>query len=331
MTANQQVYVGQQVALTANPQPPDGVSVTNTTWTIQGTAIQNYAASASSGSVTPPPSTITGTGVTFYWVDTTGCSGSSCTATFWFGLSNGQSGCSVATFSVSGPTGANVTPQIGSVQVDREPDPKNPNVLYPSLILLGVTDPPIPPGMEAGVEFAATASPPVGNTGAFQWVQLVNGDDLNLLDASGRGPCTGGPPAGSPELDTTYPYPYILTSSGSSIPNNAATDNPAFFMTSQGWGEGARNFNATMYLMWIPEADGHCTSTTAPCAIPVPLGFLQGWGFSGDTINTLTPLPNDTTWMLSCGRGQPTPTFTPSSSYPVWGAPSPYTGAQSCQ
>jgi hypothetical protein len=143
----------------------------------------------------------------------------------------------------------------------------------------------------------------------------------------------------------SYPYSSVESSQGASIPNNIARDNPEAPL-SQSWGEFARSFSATMYLMWTPTASSACPSNNGNiCTIPIPLGSVNQnlpWNFSGDAINTLSTIASGisgttTTWRLNYNGQPPTPAFqailpntNPNQSFPAWGSPSPYLGTQQC-
>lgn len=193
----------------------------------------------------------------------------------------------------------------------------------------------------AGILFQASATAPDGNIGSFRWVQLVDTDSGDLQVGSARESCTGGP--STPELDLSYPYATQLTSLTATIPLDVATDAPGFAMQDTTDAEGARQFSATMYLMWIPDAAGGCNDPS--CTIPILLGYLSlagpsaGWQSNGDAINSLVPQATgyhgtSSTFIMGYGPQLPTPTFTNSLSvplavFPQWGAT--YYGPLTCQ
>jgi hypothetical protein len=331
VTQNQQVYAGREMALSAGGiVVPNGLSLVSTTWTIQGTAIASYTANTSSVQVTALPNLIPGTSVTFYWVDSSvsgGCPQSpSCSVTFKYELSNLQTGSAAVTFNVGAPTGASAT-TVATYWVSVFLDS---NQTSPYLGENVLAFRPFPATL-AGIVFSAQAALPPGNQGSYQWVQLINSDQSQYINSKGNQACTvftG--PAGTPELDGTYPYGngtgavYTM-----SAPNDTAIDGPGNALPSI-YGEWQTSMNATMYLGWVPTVDAACTLSNA-CTIPVPLGSMTWW-WEGDAINTLHPQTNLTNWMLNCGtnacgqnRQQPniafhtaSPSSDPNYSYPTW-------------
>jgi hypothetical protein len=263
--------------------------------------------------------------ITFYWVSTA----SSSPVKYSYCLNNGQCNSGTVTFTVVAPSGyqnsSGVTTTTGNVNTAIvTPQGGSPG---PQLILVGLNN---PNGGSTGIQFLAAGSEPSSNPGVYSWIQLVNSDVLHLLDSNGRGQCTGGPPSGSPELDTSYPYGKAgITLYSTHVTNDTALDSPGWPVT-QSEGEVERVFNATMYLMWTPNQDSECNSGT--CTVPVPLGSLQNWNLNGDAINTLNPIYNQTTWGLNCEyprtNGQEQVTFSPGTSYPTWTAT--YSGVQQC-
>jgi hypothetical protein len=204
-------------------------------------------------------------------------------------VSNGQcSPQSTASFSVAAPTGATATATTSGV-----------NIVNSSGGLLAfqtVT------GSAPGIKLLAQSTLPPGNSGSYQWVQLINSDQSQFINSAPNNPhtCTTFTgPAGVPELDGTYPYGNgIGTVYTTSVTNDTAKDSPDSGLPSI-YGELQRSFNATMYLRWIPNPDSKCTAGSA-CTIPVPLGS-SSWWWVGDAINTLTSQPNGTNWILNCG------------------------------
>jgi hypothetical protein len=187
------------------------------------------------------------------------------------------------------------------------------------------------PATLAGIVFSGQAGLPAGNQGSYQWVQLINSDESQYINSGGSQTCTvftG--PAGTPELDGTYPYGNgtgaVYTVSN---PNDTAIDGPGNTLPDI-YGEWQDSMNATMYLSWVPGLSAACTAGNG-CTIPVPLGSLNWW-WAGDAINALQPQTNLTDWVLSCGtnacgqnRQQPSITFQtaapssdPNYSYPTW-------------
>jgi hypothetical protein len=206
--------------------------------------------------------------------------------TFQYCVSNGQcSPTSNASFTVAAPTNVTVATSVSIVGIVNPPTTYTP---LPDAPLLEDGA-----GLGPGMQFTATSTFPQNSQGQYQWVQLINSDFQQYMQKAGPGPLTNAI-NGNPELDTTYPYgtqPYCTpesTVSTTFVPCDTAEDSPLTPLIVQ-QGEYSRSFNATMYLEWVPVADGACTahnSSNNPCTIPAPLGSIT-WGWGGDAIDTL--------------------------------------------
>jgi hypothetical protein len=192
----------------------------------------------------------------------------------------------------------------------------------PGLYLAGVAF----QGAQVGILLQTPALPAPGNNGTYQWIQIINNDQMKVRTATGTQTCLS--PNGYPALDNHYPYG---TPGGSLFsvnrPNDTVTDNPGINLNAV-WGESQRLFSATMYLMWDPSLPSGCTPATAISAsnctsIPVPLASVA-WQFPGNGINTLQNQINGTTWVVPCGPGQASqcaavaPGTDPQQSFPKW-------------
>ena len=298
ITATLSVYVGQEISLSSSVSLPSGLVVTSSSWSPSGTYVGGYDTS-SQGQVVVP--TLTQTSTKFYWV----YPGQSLTAKYSYCMNNNQCSSPVqATFNVSGPTSPSVSAPTGQM-----------NVLAGPKLQFGGTS------TNIGIKFTASATLPSGNSGAYSWAQLINNDNISIVTSSGSQSCkpNGFVTSSNPELDNQYPYPPVTS--------NSTNDNPAISLPAS-WGEVARSFNATMYLLWTPTADSRCNAGT--CTIPVPLGSISGsssWHCSGDAINTLSTSTGDsgTTWKLSCQKETTSPApfhasqpSDPFNGYPTW-------------
>jgi hypothetical protein len=304
ISGTQAVVVGQQIALSASVSLPACSSLSSQAWLVaSGTAVGGYTptpSSYSTASVTPLPSNTTSS-YTFYWA----YAGNPLNITYQYTISGGggsaNSPATTATFNVAGPTGASISATPGIVNV------------WPAGVAVGgqATNPwlefGVASGNNIGMLFAASATLPSGNSGAYSWVQLVGANSQKYVTSSGSTSNTAGQ-----GLDNTYPYQNNTSSTN---------DSPGIELLPSD-GEGAESFNATMYLLWTPNAASGCTNGSA-CTIPVPLGYVS-WTFSGDAINTLTNQSStNTTWIKSCGQGSANAfqTSSPSQSsfgYPAW-------------
>jgi hypothetical protein len=296
ITTTQSMVAGQEIALTATVNLPQGMSISSQSWSQpEGTVVGGYTNDAGNGppdttggkvqglpALTNNNSTTTPYPFTFYWVD----SGNPRQITYTYTMSNGESNSATATFNVTGPTGANLNAQTSTV-----------NILYPSEfgntpgLQFGFS-----PSQPFGINFAASATLPSGNQGAYSFAQLISKDVVKLVAPPPRNSQTCNPNGfltdSSPELDNAYPY-------GSATPNST-NDSPGQALISL-LGELARSFAPTMYLLWSPNADGRCSSGSG-CTIPVPLGSVS-WHYFADGINALTNQANSTTWILNYGSG----------------------------
>lgn len=255
----QTVLMGQLIALTVPLTGlPAGLTVQSQVWSgISGTsAVGGYSASTSSGQTVPLPM-MAGSGVSFYWITP----GNQAVRYTWI-LSNGQTNSATVTFTVSGPSNAVLNSTLGTVSV------------WPAGVGAGghATTPFLEFGnanTQNGINFQASADSGSADNGSWQFVQLITRYTIKKLTSTGvqSTDFTTG-------LDNTYPYPMPPgTTSGTN-------DSPGFGLAA-GTGESAAYFTAAMYLMWIPNASGGCTSSIAlPCTIPVPLGSVT-WGYSG--------------------------------------------------
>jgi hypothetical protein len=309
------VATGQQIALSAMVNLPQGQTITSQSWsTPPGTAVGNYTNQTGTG----PPDNMnggepqplppnTGSSFTFYWVD----SANSREMTYTYTMSNGESNSATTTFNVDGPAGVTVGPPSGGQMqstVNIVPPPNSRSGIYPVLIEGA--------GGVPGINLLASASHlPTG--GKYQWVQLINSDTTEIICPAGPQTKTLVPSSGSPKLDNTYPYSIVTTTN---VTNDGANDSPSVPLPPP-WGELARSFSANMYLMWVPPALSGCSNGTS-CTIPVPLGSFQ-WSWSGDGINTLMPSNNSGVVFPIWNKNEAADSnngFLSSSVYPSWSA-----------
>ena len=299
------MYSGQQIALSATVNLPQGVTISSQQWSMpQGTAIGGYTNASgatpcllatncpqpdkSGGQVLSAPSN-TGSSYTFYWVD----AGSSRLITYTYTASNGATNSATTTFDVNGPTGAAVDAPTGLVALL----PGSP----PTMAFGGSPQ-------NLGVQFTVSATPPSGNSDTYSWAQLISKNSFALQTNTGPLYCHSqnfdvDP---NPALDNVYPYAI----------SNYTDDNPSNGLRSD-FGEVARSFSAAMYALWTPSADTRCPSANA-CTIAIPLGYVS-WHFTGDAINTLQTQPSLIMYVLNSQTKTPSPApFTSTSSYPAW-------------
>jgi hypothetical protein len=247
--------------------------------------------------------------------------------TFRYSLTNGSSAEATVTFNVGGPTGVivTVTPAPTGVDIVNPPYPNQPNVPVLPLLIFGGKGQP-------GMKFYATA----GNiaSGTFQWVQLIDRDSSRYLNSTGQHP-DDKVPSGARFVDHAFPYGFnadgsrVGTVTTTTATDDTAADSP-YTPLIEFYGEMARVFSATMYLMWVPQPDPNC-SNGAACTIPVPQGQVF-WSWRGDAINTLEPQVNQgiayKRWVLNPNNCTTyvQQTYQPTTSHPQWaGAVNPST------
>ncbi|MGH9561434.1 MAG: hypothetical protein ACRD3S_08260, partial [Terracidiphilus sp.] len=309
----QAVVAGQQIPLSV--PTPTGYTIQSQSWFfahqsaitggfVNGAGTSGSRPSASSGGAEAPDPPLTQNSITFYWVDP-GDNGE--TVTYTYTLNNGQSASATATFNVGGPTGNLLL--TGTMQ------PNNQGVgigVFGGLSKLSTVNTPVPGGT-VGISFTANAATPQNDAGSFQWVQLINGDQTDLISSTGANACPVNPDSG---LDTTYPYAAVTATT--------TYDTPASNLVSI-YGELERSFTATMYLLWDPALPAGCapasttaqgTSTVSNCtSTPIPLSSVQ-WHWSGCGINKLVNQANGTTWNLQCGINNVS--ASQAAGYPEW-------------
>ncbi len=353
------VYVGQRIDLTA--VIPNGMVPTSQSWSqvqqvhsgpgMFGAVVGGYSAPTASGVLNQPsanganvielPSTNTcqtqaESCLTFFWVDQG-------TWQWQFGYyANNQYQSAVATFNVLGPAVPTFTAQAGSAVASAPGTPPSPTLALGGLQVSGQSG-------QVGVIFSSPAVPAAGNGGTYIWVQIVTGDAVQDRKVLNGNTITGSciPPNSLPLLDSLYPYGLPNGNQFSiSRPNDTVTDGPAVPLLST-WAEAAREFSATMYLMWDPTLPSGCAaahnvgntvptanSTASSCtSIPIPMASIA-WQFAADGINTLQPRANNTTWTVPCGPGTAgacasvVPGSDPEQSFPTWTGV--YSGTLSC-
>jgi hypothetical protein len=299
----------------ANPANPSW-AFTGDPWITGG-----YSASNASGQEAAPPATNQQTFV-FYFVD------GGDTGQPVLSLTNGTVGplnAASVTFNVTGPTVPTVT---------TDPNQANPGYtgIWPNQAgtgqVLAFAGMPAPAQVGQGLDgiiLQADPQPPSAPSGTYSWVQVLNYDTIQVITSAGsadRSPTSAGPFV-PPVLDNRYPYGSTYSVNAT---NDLVVDVPALPLCQQ-WGEAARSFSATMYLLWTPDAGASGCSGGA-CTIPIPLGSVN-WQWSGDAINTLLPfLPSGAGYTVAapgCGSPLQTAGFVSASMYPSWTAVSTYT------
>jgi len=261
------------------------------------------------------PVSTTGSSFTFYWVD----QGNSRQVTYTYTMSNGQTASAAATFNIVGPTGSPIAKTVEQSLMEIFPPPNSFNPPGSTLMVnQGTSGAP-------GIQLQALASLPSGNAGKYKWAQLVQNDKREYLTQNGPSVLNMIP--GYPELDGAFPYGYtsagvpVGTVTKTSVPDDTSQDSSAIALPSI-YGEFAREFSATMYLLWQPIADTRCSGTA--CAVPIPLTSVAWW-FAGDAIDTQEVLQNEgytfPQWNLNFGAypgASSNGGFQAGTTYPTW-------------
>lgn len=295
LSGTQAVDVGQQIALTGVPPTmPNSCFSAVHQWTPPtGTAVGGYTTSLGSGSVTPISQvSATNAAYTFYWI----VPGSSLTTTYQYQMTS-QAGTTewsqpaTATFNVAGPTVSSMSTPTGTVDI------------YPGPVL-GYGGP-------YGIQFIPTRSAPSGDSGQFEWVQLITNDTITRINTAGTTQTcvnpTSPPTPNGTGLDTDYPYSTKVSEH----------DAPTISLDPSKYTSEARSFSAKMYFLWDPVLPSGCIPGTSCTSIPTPLGSVS-WGWSGTAIYSAG------NWSLASPQTI-SPVWTPGSSYPTWSALVPYT------
>ncbi len=259
------LYVGKQLTLTGSP--------TGGTWTIPGVIANSWDPPSSKVTEVDLPSNPNP--VSFFWI-----AGGTMVVHY---SANGQS--TVVQFAVAAPTPSSNPPRLqGGASGPSTLDPDKPSV----------------PTLYAAAQLTGNYSSPQGVSGLLSWIQVVTS---LVITASGPNlPPTSCSPAGtSPWLDTSNPYPFTNSNSGSS----QLRDGPGVNLTKlpSGATHVIRQIVFADYLMWQVPA---LTAST----FQVPL-LTTGW-----TINDSADLVNGT-WVPSGGTTGPQQGLL-TTSYPAW-------------
>jgi hypothetical protein len=340
-------YAGQLISLQVSaPNGWNGLG--NQTWTYGNAndVVGGYNASSASGAVVPAPATNTAS-LSYHYIVPGQQETMSVTVTYTLadGSTSARSAAATQTFSVGGPTGtfqpkANLQTGIsgsiigtysssnGCVITTSTP------TANPACLSMGNS----PQNPTVGIWFQEPAVPPKANPGRFIWLQILNSVNYSAIYTQTSGYSL--PNNALNQLDGLYPYPSQYDVGQSQNPpttrqSNLTSDTPAMGGLVSAVGEAAKQFDATMTVLWdpaIPPAGQQsCTPasvntstkpytvTPSTCiSIPVPLGAID-WSWNACSINALTsPGPGAFTssWFVQCGVG--TQTTYETSDYPKW-------------
>jgi hypothetical protein len=296
---------GQQVVLSV--MPAKGFTIASQTWQVETNRVAagyNVAPDASTGQVMQfDQSTLQNNSIVFFYVVPQVTTTVTITVTY----SERQDPVMASTtFNLGGPKGVSVDTPTNPVSVSRASDQTGKDLgLFLNLGNLSQ-------GLK-GIQFKAMPRDP-GN-GAYSWVQLIKQNDSKIATDSNIQLCSPqGLTAASPALDSKYPYPPSNVSATTTSPNTTE-DSPGYPLakgpsdTSTTTLHEVANvgFDATMYLMWTPQASG-CDSSRGACTIPIPLGHVH-WFWKGDAVNQegldATTHTIKDQWAEGCGSSKP--------------------------
>lgn len=269
----QDVWIGQQIALTASFTLANGASVNSQGWSVPGTTVGGYVASLTGASVVPYVD-IGNKSTVFYWLDP-GVKA----VTFTLTPTEGPQTSATVTFNVQAPS-VNPTVSTGSVRI------KNNNVMQLSPQRLG-----------GGINFSASSllNPPTYG-GSYSWVQLVTSSTTVAKDPAGTPyVCTYGP-----GLDTSYPYSSMVStndSPGVPLPPSyvEVTDSDSFRMYLQWQLSAPASIPVSFaYVDWgwsgdaLKDSNGVWTLATSSIA---PHVFVQNYSLPiwSDYVSTSQP------------------------------------------
>jgi hypothetical protein len=263
-----------------------GASMVKHQWLVPTIVVGNFVGSVQNDALTPAnylPATLT-----LHWIDQ-----GSKLITLLYTLSDGEEARVFTTFNVQGPTNVKVTTKLGTVTC-----------------FVGKAGNQVGLGNETqqniGIEFDASATMPSAGSGAFAWVQIISSDDYSY---SGPGKSYAEKSTGGLDLEPPTATTYVYKT------GPWADDSPSNPLGSgaDGINQMSRQFEATMYLMWLADADKN--------TIPVPLGYIvwyTGWDLVFNPKST-----NSSCFGWTISRSLATPTlFQPSLLYPEWSHPS---------
>lgn len=291
------VVVGEKVNLSLQFLP-SSISVSNIQWTVPGTAVANYVAGNSAGTVTAlSNSNLQSSSLTFYWGNAANGRAVSVsgkvTGTAYTGTVDGVTFSRGATFNVTAPSPATPTvslPTGGHLNINTLTDCSS-NLSAPNMVFGNISGPNCSTGFYSG-QAGIISSPPTTSTppGSFFFVQLITGDTVTYSRTGVTLTCTA-----TNGLDRDYPYE---RRTGQSVEDAPTTPLPSTYTTA------SRNFAATMYLMWQSNTQG---------SIPAPMGSVD-WSFSGSTTQS------NGTWGTPTGSGsaQSFAAVSGINSFPQW-------------
>lgn len=282
--ATQNVLVGQQIALTVS-LPPGASPASNNPWTIDGSIVGGFNISPSGDQPTTGQVinvAYSQSAVTFYWI------GPGEFPVRYNYLLNGQPAAVSATFNVSAP----VNPTVVTITGDTVSVGYIGRHLYLAFGAEGVP----------GISFTASSVLPPGNSGQYQWLQLLVGESEFHTKLNGhQNNCSVPSPQGA--LDNTYPY-------NSTPGENPVRDSPEVRILDNDR-DVTFSLAADMYLMWNPLLPQGCYPGGQCTSIPVPLGYTS-WQVSMEASRD----SRQQNWSAS-GSGAAAP-FNPLIAYPEW-------------
>lgn len=214
----QNVIVGQEISLSGQVT---GGTITSQAWTIPGTIVAGYTASATSATLTSSVPT-NGNSVKFYWVD----GADTRMVKYSVTLSDGNTYTASTTFNVKRPSGSMTATAAPSTAIVIGPVQGFTAYEYGTAT-----------GGNNGVQFVSSYSIPTGFSGSFEWAQVVTSNTTTRTSSTGviqSRSCVG---------SDSYPISLI----------NSANDSPWEAVLS-GYKESKRTDSFTIWLMFRPTA-----------------------------------------------------------------------------
>jgi len=241
----EQVVVGQKIALTTSIDLPQDVTITQQSWVVPGERVGDFVVSADRTLARVLQPVLDDSSTYFYFVD----SPQTVTVTYTCTLSNGQTASASTQFIVGGPTNPQIVVTKGDIKIESHITTKISPLLSYSL--------------NFDIEFAGTSTPSPQYSGRMEWVQVVDSDVAAKANPSAKWTCS------SHGLDG-FNYPYPTTSLLPSQTEIDTNDDPGMPLdTNYPTSNATMSFH--MFLMWTPSV---------PNSIPVPFGSVT-WGWTG--------------------------------------------------
>jgi hypothetical protein len=262
-TSPRDVCVGQKINLSATVTTPQGVSYSDAAWsTLPGTTVASYT--IASNNTTAEYRNVTmynNPTISFYWIN--GGDG----LIVKYGVIVGDTSMvGKATFNVKRPTitsGYNTF--ITTTTLNNGQGVTVDNALGSWAIRFGGLN-----SANTGIKFNAHATDPMGFTGSYKWVQIIQQKRYRTLSTGKKQYFLASSGCNNTGLDKSYPY---QTDTGNGSGSISTNDSPAAGITTNPVvnSQEVRSETFDMYLIWQPSSTD---------SIPVPLSKVN-WFWKG--------------------------------------------------